>query len=174
MPIHEQPSWFRAELGVNIGEKGRKRALLRRKQLSPLDTRKGRKSTNVSPLPPDGWIWDTVAVDLHELDLERALVVFERSRDSDALVGHLRQTLGVVEVVEMYGNGRDRRVVARVIYTGARRRSEIDEKLREAGVGFEWWSIRREAPNRPFESSPAAETWAALARQLAEIEGHAA
>jgi hypothetical protein len=173
VPSDEQPAWFRAHLEVAIGAKGRKRALLRRKQPSPLDARKGRKPSGHGPADvPDGWIWDGVGVDLQQLDLERALVVFEPSVRAEQLVAHLRDTVGVVEVLEMYGDQNATRVVARVVYWGAQRRAQIDHRLREAGVGFEWWAIRRESPNQPFEELPAAKTWAELAHQMAEIEGY--
>lgn len=172
--IDDQPSWFETELGVAIGEKGRKSALRLRKQLSPLDARKGRKSSDAPEAPvSDGWIWDTVGADLHSLDLERALVVFEPLKEPHALVDHLRMTTGVTEVLETYDDGQGSRVVAHVIYWGAQSRARIDARLREAGAAFEWWGIRREVPNRPFEIAPAAKTWADLARQMAEVEGHA-
>jgi hypothetical protein len=172
--IDDQPSWFKTELGIAIGEKGRKGALRLRKQLSPLDAKKGRKSSDTPTEPvSDGWIWDTVGADLHGLDLERALVVFEPRKESRALVEHLRKTTGVTEVLEAYDDGPGSRVVARVIYWGAQSRARIDARLREAGVDFQWWDIRREVPNRPFEIVPAAKTWADLARQMAEVEGYA-
>ena len=174
VPGDDQPAWFRTELGVDIGAKGRKNALRRRKQLSPFDNKKGPKSTGTKiAVEPDGWIWDTVGVDLHSLDLERALVVFEPTTQADRLIERLRQTIGVVEILESYGNASQRRVIARVIYAGAQRRAQLDDNLSGSGISFDWWSIRREVPTRPFESAPAAATWAALARQIAQAEGHA-
>ncbi len=172
--IDDQPSWFKTQLGVAIGDKGRKSALRLRKQLSPLDAKKGRKSSDTPKEGvSDGWIWDTVGADLQGLDLERALVVFEPMKEPHALVDHLRRTTGVTEVLETYDDGQGSRVVARVVYWGAQSRARIDARLREAGTAFEWWGIRREVPNRPFEIAPAAKTWADLARQMADVEGHA-
>jgi hypothetical protein len=173
VPADAQPSWFRSELDVEIGEKGRKTALRQRKQLSVLDEKKGRKSNDDStPYKSDEWIWDTVGVDLHKLDLERAFVVFEPLKRTEALVQHLRETIGVTEILETYGSEAGRRVLARVIFWGAQRRAQIDDQLREAGVHFAWWDIRRESPSQPFEEAPAAKTWAALAHQIAVLEGH--
>jgi hypothetical protein len=173
VPADAQPSWFRSELDVEIGEKGRKIALRQRKQLSRLDEKKGRKSDDASTThESDEWIWDTIGVDLHKLDLERAFVVFEPLKETEALVRHLRATIGVAEILETYGDGTDRRVLARVVFWGAQRRAQIDDQMRRAGVRFEWWDIRRESPSQPFEEAPAAKTWAALARQIGVLEGH--
>ncbi len=174
VPGAEQPRWFETELGVAIGGKGRKGALHRRKALSPLDSKKGRKGSDPpSTHAPDGWIWDAVGVNVRKLDLEQVLAVFAPLAETDQLVGHLQTTLGVVEIIETYGDGLTKRVIARVIYSGPQRRAEINDRLRAAEVGFEWWSVRRVLPDRPFEEFPAGATWAALARQIAEVEGHA-
>jgi hypothetical protein len=110
---------------------------------------------------------------MYRLDLSHALAVFERVTESGALVEGLRRTIEVLGVLEMYGE-RDRTpVVAWMAYFGAQRHAQIDDHLKAFGVPFEWWTVRRESPRRPFEKMPAAATGAALARQLAELEGHA-
>jgi hypothetical protein len=172
IPGDDQPEWFRSRLGIAIGAKGRKMALHRRKQLSPHDAKKGRRAPSVVPAGSEGWVWDAMAVDLHELDLERALVVFDAVPEPKLLVEQLRQLLGVTEVIETYGDGHLRRVVARVLYLGARRRAQLDAALRATQVPFEWLEIHREVPSRPFAPTPAAATWGGLARQIAEMEGH--
>jgi hypothetical protein len=174
VPGDQQSGWFRRQLGIDIGERGRKGALRLRKELSPFDEKKGRKSDDVATeRQSDEWIWDAVGINLQKLDLERALVVFEPLATTESLVDHLRGTVGVTEIAETYGEGIERRVVARVIYWGAQRRLAIDNRLREAGVAFEWWAVRRELPSGPYEELPAAKTWAALAHQVARMEGHA-
>ena len=94
MPGVEQPHWFDAELRLTIGDKGRKGALHRRKALSPLDNKKGRKGSDPpSGHAPDGWIWDAVGVDVRKLDLEQVLAVFAPLAETDRLVEHLQMTL---------------------------------------------------------------------------------
>jgi hypothetical protein len=174
VPGDKQSAWFRARFGVDIGAKGRKDALRLRKHLSPLDEKKGRRSNETKgERESDEWIWDSLGINLQKLDLERALVVFEPAMAAERLITHLRETIGVTEILELYCAGAERRVIARVLYAGAQRRMQIDDHLRKSGVAFEWWDIRREFPSQPYEDMPAARTWAALAHQVATTEGHA-
>jgi hypothetical protein len=181
VPVDEQSSWFATCLGVDIGHGPRRDASRLRKALSGWDQKRGRKSEPpAGPSTGSGWFWDTVAVDIAKLDIQQALLISEPLDDPGPVVEQLEATVGVAEIFEMYPGGRrgfgdayGATVIARMLWLGAQRRSEIDSRLRELGVTFEWLEVRSKLPRAPFAPRPAALTWGRLARQFAELEGYA-
>lgn len=171
----DQADWFQGQLEVGVGERGRKDALKQRKAKSPWDAKRGRKPSEGEDREDlgsaDGWLWDTVEVDPFKLDLQQAMVLLPGVQDPESVLSHLRSTIGVVKVYESYGGVGGSLIVAHLVYMGAQRRGQLDARLRELQMPFEWLELRSVSPSRPFEGRPAAATWEALAQQFAELEG---
>jgi hypothetical protein len=169
----DQAKWFQEQLQIGVGQRGRKDALKRRKARSPWDQARGRKVegsvTDEGPSPED-WLWDSVDVDPFRLDIQQALILVPGVAEPEPVLSHLRTTIGVLRVYETYAGIGGALIVAHLLYSGSQRRGQLDARLRELQTPFEWLDLRSLTPSRPFEG-PAAATWEALARQLAEVEG---
>jgi hypothetical protein len=171
----DQAEWFQEQLRIEVGERGRKDSLKRRKARSPWDEKRGRKpaaeeAAEPAPASRDAWLWDTVEIDPFKLDLQQAIVLFPEVKDPEAVLSNLRSTIGVLRIYETYGGIGGALIVVHVVYMGAQRRGQLDARLRELQAPFEWLEVRSVAPTRAFEGRPAAATWEALAQQFSELE----